>query len=104
MSLKENNILIKYLGNLYLKMQIEYINTELNIEESGQITKAYSAIEFIHDVDEILKSLPPDYEIILRNDYFRHRERKWYLKYYSRSTYYRLKVDALNEFVRCVTN
>lgn len=105
MSVKDNGILVKYLADMYQGVDLNVIEESLcYVEESKERNKLWEAIEFVRYMDEILRSLPDDYEFILRNDYFRIREKKWYLKYYTKSTYYRLKAEALDAFVRCVTS
>lgn len=53
-------------------------------------------------VDEAVQELSKDEQLIIRNDYMHPIEEKWYLEYWSRSTYQRLKGIAVDKFLRCL--
>lgn len=48
---------------------------------------------------KILSIIDADSRRILENDFINVKEPGWYLDYYSKSTYYRLKNIALNRFI-----
>lgn len=50
-------------------------------------------------IDHIISQLPEQYQMIIRNDYFSTMTRHWWMGYYSRATYYRLKKQGLILFL-----
>lgn len=51
-------------------------------------------IEYYH---MIIDKLSQDSQTIIINEFIEKRERDWWIEYYSRSTYYRLKTRAMEE-------
>jgi len=47
----------------------------------------------------IIKALSHDSQLIIVNEYVEQKENEWWVDYYSRATYYRLKTRALEEFL-----
>ena len=47
--------------------------------------------------DKILERLSKDSYMIIYQDFVLKKEKNWWLEYYSRSTYYRLKTRAMEE-------
>lgn len=52
--------------------------------------------------DFIIAKLDIESQRILYFDYIKKKSKNWYLGYYSKSTYYRLKNNALDEFLELV--
>lgn len=50
-------------------------------------------------IDHIIAQLPEQYQMIIRNDYFSNMTKHWWMGYYSRATYYRLKKQGLILFL-----
>ena len=100
---KENEAIIKHLAGIYKKLKQQcYDADHLMISESynKELAEAY---EFVETIDAVLDAMDADEALILRCDYFENRTPKWYMNYFTRSTYYRIKTRAIDEFVRCVT-
>lgn len=53
--------------------------------------------QFITTFDMILDQLSKDSYMIIYHDFVIKKEKNWWLEYYSRSTYYRLKTRAMEE-------
>ncbi len=53
-------------------------------------------------VDDALNELSPDEREIIVNCYIDVKKEGWYLDYFSRSTFYRLKSKAVNKFLHCL--
>ena len=51
----------------------------------------------ITTLDKILERLSKDSYMIIYHDFVLKKEKNWWLEYYSRSTYYRLKTRAMEE-------
>lgn len=99
----ENEVIVKHLSRIYKKLKQEYFDVDHLMVCEGEYQEAIEAFEFIETIDAILDAMDYDEALILRNDYFNHREAKWFMNYYSKSTYYRIRSRAIDEFVRCVT-
>lgn len=54
--------------------------------------------------DFIISKLDEESKRIIYCDYVVIQEKQWYLNYYSKSTYYRLKNIALDKFISYITN
>ena len=61
-----------------------------------------NALEYIDYVDAALRMCDLNTRHIIMHEYLLPSDEKWYLVYYSKSTFYRLKRIALEEFLRCL--
>lgn len=50
-------------------------------------------------VDRCLKDCSASTRFIIRNEFLEKKNAEWYEKYFSRSVYYRLKKEAVEEFI-----
>lgn len=88
MEFKNNEKLVRY----YFRLRNR--NTAVNSlcdTEDNELVKA---------IDEILNSMKEDEKDILRNEYVLNYPRNWWQNYYSKSRYYRIKSNALRNFIR----
>ncbi|MEG0168612.1 MG284/MPN403 family protein [Anaerorhabdus sp.] len=53
-------------------------------------------------VDSALRLCSSTSEFILRNEFFGYSKPNWYRDYYSKSSFYRLKKQAIDEFIDCL--
>lgn len=53
-------------------------------------------------VDDAVRELNSSQQLIIRNEYMHPLDCKWYTEYFSRSTYQRLKIQAVDKFLRCL--
>ena len=53
-------------------------------------------------VENALKELDVDEQRIIQKSYIENNTDLWYLDYYTKSTYYRLKTKALSKFLHCL--
>lgn len=83
----------------YLRIKRNYIfNSSTKIEMSLNEKNN----NFVELVDTVLSTLPYEYEIIIRNDYLSNlKVVKWWHPYFSKSTYFRKKRKAIEQFVDC---
>ena len=59
-------------------------------------------LEFLFAVDSAMMTLDSNEQMIIRNSYLRPQEKDWYLKFFARSTFYRLKKKALIKFLKAL--
>lgn len=86
---KEVDSLLRYLGALYRKCLVQK-DLDKNKEE------------FIIYIDTGLSVLASTQATLLRKTYFEVNERKWWMEFYSKTTYYRERDRASRSFLRCV--
>lgn len=73
----------------YKKSVAERLNSR--IENKDELKSLISSFEII------IKALSPDSQVIITNEFIDQKEDDWWVDYYSRATYYRLKTRALEE-------
>lgn len=73
----------------YKKSVAERLNSR--IENKDELKSLISSFEII------IKALTPDSQVIITNEFIDQKEDDWWVDYYSRATYYRLKTRALEE-------
>ncbi len=101
--LKDKEKIILYMMKNYrrAKRQIEVEEMKGIIAEQSSGYKEKKIL--IHLVESSLKECSLDTQRILENEYFKRTVKMWYLEYYSKSTFYRLKHRAIEEFIDCLS-
>ncbi len=69
------------------------------IAEKKDLADDEIAQQFRISVDEILSQMDRESARILRSDFILQKDPDWYLNYYSKSTYIRLKSVAIRKFI-----
>ena len=88
MEFKNNEKLVRY----YFRLRNR--NTAVNSLNDAEDN------ELVRVSDEILNNMKEDERNILRNEYVLNYPRNWWQNYYSKSRYYRIKSNALRNFIR----
>ena len=73
----------------YHRSLAERLNSR--IDDKDELRGLIASFELIID------ALSKDSKLIIKNDYVEQRSEEWWIDYYSRATYYRLKTRALEE-------
>lgn len=89
MTFKEKQILIDYL------FVLAYRNQNGLMVQEGK--KSLSQI-----LEGALSRLSPEERLIIENDFISKKDKLWYLDYFSRSTYYRIKKHSMTTFLNCL--
>ena len=84
-SYQEATEMVEYLGSLYQRCLID-------LEDDHKRS-------YVDRMDIILDVLGTPYGILIRREYFENTDKKWWMKFYSRSTFYREKAKACNKFL-----
>ncbi len=58
--------------------------------------------KYVYYVERCLLECSRSTQLIIRREYLSKPEKDWYISYFSRSTYYRLRAKAAEEFVHCL--
>ena len=53
-------------------------------------------------IEHVMENCSSDTVCIIKHDFLDQSPRNWYCNYYAKSSYYRLKKEAVEEFVRCL--
>lgn len=85
---------VKEKGEVYGRVEIRILN---------QMEKIEDQLVVITYFESILNKLDPSHREILLNDYI-HKKVGWWDEFYSKSTYYRTKRLAIDEFLDYVLN
>ena len=62
------------------------------------------AAEYVHTVDRALQDCSSDTRFIIRNGFLKNNEPDWYMSFYTRNTFYRLRKKAMTEFLTTLKN
>lgn len=92
--------LAEYIGNAYMRSR-KRMDVMLNtggVEENPR--QYHTDADLVYLVDRALQDCSKDTRKIIRNEYLQKADAYWYEEFYSRSTYYRLKRYAVNEFLK----
>lgn len=81
---KENDI------NRFSEEDVDYLPSVANKDKYTR---------FVYAVDAAMKALAKPHQLIIFNEYFNKDYNFWWLSYYSRSSFYRIKRLALEEFI-----
>ncbi len=101
LNLKEKERVIRNMIKSYKRAQ-RYLEIK-NFEGVGEESSNYVSNQILsHLVESALKECSKDTQLIIENEYMKKSFRNWYFEYYSRSTYYRIKHKALDEFIDCL--
>ncbi|MBP3891502.1 MAG: hypothetical protein J6D29_04945 [Solobacterium sp.] len=58
---------------------------------------------YVKKIDQVLENCKPNTQKIIRKDFLEMNDRWWYRVHYGKSQYYRLRKEAVLEFVDCLT-
>lgn len=91
--------IMKYIGKIYkrAKKRVDVLHFNNCIEENWPVYD--NDTQLIHLIDRTLLDCSNDTKNIIRHDYLQLSNPHWYESYYSRSSYYRLKKKAIEEFL-----
>lgn len=101
MTFKQKDLLIKKIGIDYKKNNFYEKHAMVVREQSNDYIENneiyYNQIKL--KVDYILLQLDEQLSCIIFNEYLTNKVYNWWIYYYSKSTYYRLKNRAMNDFL-----
>lgn len=68
-------------------------------EEKEVSADIFQSAMTVLSINYSLSVLPKNYQVILWSDFFRRADRDWWIGYYSKSSYYRLRKQAILAFM-----
>lgn len=92
--------LVERIGSCYRRSRKrqDLMNNTGCIRENARLYHADA--DLIYLVDRTLKDCTKDTQNIIRHEFLEVSDPYWYEAYYSRSTFYRLKREAIDEFLK----
>lgn len=97
---KQKDVIIKKIGIDYKKANLIKENNFIYEEEKGFYLKEEDFyLKIKSKVDYVLMNLERELSMILYKEYFSVKDETWWVYYFSKSTYYRLKNKAMKEFL-----
>jgi hypothetical protein len=60
------------------------------------------ALAYVLTIDDVLHSLDEDSYRIINHDFLHPTRKNWWMEYYAKTTYYRLKARSMDAFLRCL--
>jgi len=99
---KQKDLIIKKIGMAYRKVEIVGLGVSTVREEdtlylAPKKENYYSEVKM--KVDYILSQLDEQLSKIIYNEYMVSKKQNWWMYFYSKSTYYRLKNKAMDSFL-----
>ncbi|MCI5722787.1 MAG: hypothetical protein MR283_02100 [Erysipelotrichaceae bacterium] len=92
--------MLKSLGQMYRKEQTKSRISNHNDMHEYSPSYVQQGIEYM--IEEIMQNCSKDTACIIKHDFLMQSPRNWYYNYYAKSSYYRLRKEAVEEFVRCL--
>lgn len=96
----EKQVIIAHIADLYnqalAREELRKINAsiEKDLEANDKL--------IICIVEYALRRSSKESRTIINNDFVYKSEQSWYLAYFSKTTYYRYKAKAIDEFINCL--
>lgn len=97
---KEMEILVKFHCRSYhqLKRSIQVQGLVGEIKEESTVY----ALAYILTIDDVLHSLDADAYRIIAHDFLESSPKNWWMEFYAKTTYYRLKGRSMQAFLNCL--
>ncbi len=93
--------IVLHVAKIYRKSNLRNtINKNYNVKENNLLYKQDK--DFIHTIECLLGECSRDTRCIIENEFLKKTDSYWYLDFYTKSTFYRLKKKAVKEFIDCM--
>lgn len=101
-SYEEEERMMEYLGRVYRRSR-RRMDISRSIGEEAERSRAYiSDRDYVYLIDRTMMDCSPDTRHVIMNDFLKKTNSKWYLGFFSRSYYYRIRRIAVREFLHCL--
>lgn len=106
LSFVEKTKLVKDACQIYKRYKMMNINTNPDRTSVNKLKEKLAEvknIKFLSIFDQVLNLLIPTSYLIIYNDYIAENKRgNWRDLYFSKTTYYKRKHEAVDEFINCM--
>lgn len=97
---KEKETLVRFHCHAYNQVKRSIQVKEL-IGEIHEESMGYD-LAYVLTIDDVLHSLDQDAYRIIAHDFLEPAQKNWWMDYYAKTTYYRLKGRSMDAFLRCL--
>lgn len=102
-NLKKKDLIVKKIGMDYKKIKFLEGNSLMICEDEETYLKDKKDMNYYNDlkskIDYILLQMEECLSNFIYHEYLSHRSENWWVYKYSRSSYYRIKHKAIDEFL-----
>ena len=99
---EEEETVMQYLGRAYRRCR-RRMDISQCLGEKAENSRTYdSDRNYVYLIDRTVMDCCSDTRHIIINDYLKKSAPKWYVGYFSNSRYYRVRRDAVHEFLHCL--
>ncbi len=97
---KEKEALVSFHCQSYqqVKRRIQVQDLVCEVREAIPIY----ALAYVWTIDDVLHSLDEESYRIIAHDFLHPQQKNWWMEYYAKTTYYRLKARSMDAFLRCL--
>ncbi len=95
----KKNHLIQFHAALYQEVMVRF-RYALSVDPAKRLKP--SDADYLFLIGETLKRLTREEQALLHNDFLSPLSKNWWMEYYSKSTYYRLRHCAVDRFLHCL--
>jgi len=97
---REKETLVSFHCRSYhqVKRRIQVQNMVAEVRESIPVY----ALAYVLTIDDVLASLDEESYRIIAHDFLHPAQKNWWMEYYAKTTYYRLKARSMDAFLRCL--
>ena len=96
---KQKQLIISKISMSYKKSSLKDDLFSVNEENHPYLNEENYYLNIKNKVDYILLQMDNNLSMIIYNDFFSRKVDGWWMYYFSKSTYYRLKNKAMNNFL-----
>ena len=79
---------------------LRYPRLKMRLASGAKLSELPAATTYVRNVKKALERLEPNHRILIEKEFFsRNNKPTWWSKYYSKSTYYRVRSLAIKSFI-----
>lgn len=99
---EEEEKVMQYLGRTYRRCR-RRMDISKYLGETAESNDAYNHDrDYVYLIDRTVMDCSSDTRHVIINDFLKNSTPKWYVGYFSKSRYYRVRRDAVHEFLHCL--
>ena len=95
---------LEILSQYHLRFYKRYLKRKSFDIDSLEVKESHAPFEksYVYTIEQALDDLDHDERIIITHENLENAPRNWWMDYYSKSTYYRIKHRAYKHFIDCL--
>jgi hypothetical protein len=95
---------LEILSQYHLRFYKRYLKRQKFYSEGLEVKESDAPFEksYVFNIEQALEELDHDEHAILTHENLENAPKNWWMDYYSKSTYYRIKHRAYKRFIDCL--